>query len=100
MLNYVIGYLWFIYKIFFSSEYGFNSVHRQASRATCRELNQVLAKGLGQGQNRVQSYTDVINGMYYFMIVFEGFGLTEDIGYYDGATELYKYSWGQSFHFS
>ncbi|KAG1806977.1 S-adenosyl-L-methionine-dependent methyltransferase [Suillus subaureus] len=33
-------------------------------------------------QNRVQSYTDVVNG------------------YYDGATELYEYGWAQSFHFS
>ncbi|KAL0959653.1 hypothetical protein HGRIS_011353 [Hohenbuehelia grisea] len=32
--------------------------------------------------NRVDSYTDVVNG------------------YYDGATELYEYGWSQSFHFS
>ncbi|TFY81346.1 hypothetical protein EWM64_g2657, partial [Hericium alpestre] len=32
--------------------------------------------------NRVESYTDVVNG------------------YYDGATELYEYGWAQSFHFS
>jgi len=32
--------------------------------------------------NRVENYTDVING------------------YYDGATELYEYGWAQSFHFS
>ncbi|KAL1697011.1 S-adenosyl-L-methionine-dependent methyltransferase [Schizophyllum commune] len=32
--------------------------------------------------NRVDSYTDVVNG------------------YYDGATELYEYGWGTSFHFS
>ncbi|KAJ7269725.1 sterol 24-C-methyltransferase [Mycena rebaudengoi] len=31
--------------------------------------------------NRVDSYTDVVNG------------------YYDGATELYEYGWAQSFHF-
>lgn len=33
-------------------------------------------------ENRVDNYTDVING------------------YYDGATELYEYGWAQSFHFS
>jgi len=33
-------------------------------------------------QNRVESYTDVVNG------------------YYDGATELYEYGWAKSFHFS
>ncbi|KIY47895.1 hypothetical protein FISHEDRAFT_65928 [Fistulina hepatica ATCC 64428] len=33
-------------------------------------------------ENRVDSYTDVVNG------------------YYDGATELYEYGWAQSFHFS
>ncbi|KAH8107529.1 delta-sterol C-methyltransferase [Phellopilus nigrolimitatus] len=32
--------------------------------------------------NRLGSYTDVVNG------------------YYDGATELYEYGWSQSFHFS
>ncbi|KZV90503.1 delta-sterol C-methyltransferase [Exidia glandulosa HHB12029] len=32
--------------------------------------------------NRIANYTDVING------------------YYDGATELYEYGWGTSFHFS
>ncbi|KDQ58582.1 hypothetical protein JAAARDRAFT_34401 [Jaapia argillacea MUCL 33604] len=32
--------------------------------------------------NRVDSYTDVVNG------------------YYDGATELYEYGWAKSFHFS
>jgi len=32
--------------------------------------------------NRLDSYTDVING------------------YYDGATELYEYGWARSFHFS
>ncbi|KAJ7435023.1 delta-sterol C-methyltransferase [Mycena galericulata] len=32
-------------------------------------------------ENRVDSYTDVVNG------------------YYDGATELYEYGWAQSFHF-
>jgi len=32
--------------------------------------------------NRVESYTEVVNG------------------YYDGATELYEYGWAKSFHFS
>ncbi|KAJ7031942.1 delta-sterol C-methyltransferase [Mycena alexandri] len=32
-------------------------------------------------ENRVDSYTDVVNG------------------YYDGATELYEYGWSESFHF-
>jgi len=35
-----------------------------------------------QKANRLENYTDVING------------------YYDGATELYEYGWAQSFHFS
>lgn len=38
--------------------------------------------GDSQKANRVDNYTDVING------------------YYDGATELYEYGWAQSFHFS
>ncbi|KAH0835882.1 S-adenosyl-L-methionine-dependent methyltransferase [Lanmaoa asiatica] len=33
-------------------------------------------------QNRLGSYTDVVNG------------------YYDGATQVYEYAWGSSFHFS
>lgn len=33
-------------------------------------------------KNRIDSYTDVVNG------------------YYDGATELYEYGWAKSFHFS
>ncbi|KAF8962547.1 delta-sterol C-methyltransferase [Flammula alnicola] len=33
-------------------------------------------------ENRLDSYTEVVNG------------------YYDGATELYEYGWSQSFHFS
>ncbi|KAF8321915.1 S-adenosyl-L-methionine-dependent methyltransferase [Cantharellus anzutake] len=33
-------------------------------------------------ENRLHSYTDVVNG------------------YYDGATLLYEYAWGRSFHFS
>jgi len=36
----------------------------------------------GDNENRLNSYTDVVNG------------------YYDGATELYEYGWSQSFHFS
>ncbi|OJA17869.1 hypothetical protein AZE42_05908, partial [Rhizopogon vesiculosus] len=39
-------------------------------------------EGEADNQNRVESYTDVVNG------------------YYDGATELYEYGWAQSFHFS
>jgi len=35
-----------------------------------------------QKANRIENYTEVING------------------YYDGATELYEYGWAQSFHFS
>lgn len=36
----------------------------------------------GDNKNRLDSYTEVVNG------------------YYDGATELYEYGWAQSFHFS
>ncbi|KAI6044022.1 S-adenosyl-L-methionine-dependent methyltransferase [Pisolithus marmoratus] len=39
-------------------------------------------EGEADNQNRLDSYTDVVNG------------------YYDGATELYEYGWAQSFHFS
>ncbi|KAG1739771.1 S-adenosyl-L-methionine-dependent methyltransferase [Suillus occidentalis] len=39
-------------------------------------------EGEADNKNRVESYTDVVNG------------------YYDGATELYEYGWAQSFHFS
>ncbi|KAF8842443.1 hypothetical protein BDN67DRAFT_1067734 [Paxillus ammoniavirescens] len=35
-----------------------------------------------ENKNRLDSYTDVVNG------------------YYDGATELYEYGWAKSFHFS
>ncbi|KAI5996243.1 S-adenosyl-L-methionine-dependent methyltransferase [Pisolithus albus] len=39
-------------------------------------------EGEADNKNRLDSYTDVVNG------------------YYDGATELYEYGWAQSFHFS
>jgi len=38
--------------------------------------------GDAEKENRLENYTDVVNG------------------YYDGATELYEYGWAQSFHFS
>ncbi|BEI87180.1 hypothetical protein CcaverHIS002_0705260 [Cutaneotrichosporon cavernicola] len=39
------------------------------------------ADGNTDRSNRIDKYTDLVNG------------------YYDGATELYEYGWGQSFHF-
>ncbi|KAI0066927.1 hypothetical protein BV25DRAFT_1877866 [Artomyces pyxidatus] len=39
-------------------------------------------EGEADTANRVDNYTEVVNG------------------YYDGATELYEYGWAQSFHFS
>ena len=53
--------------------------------------------------NRVENYTDVINGMYQLLPPFRARGpSTHKLhqGYYDGATELYEYGWAQSFHFS
>lgn len=44
-----------------------------------KDKSQETSTDLG---NRLDSYTDVVNG------------------YYDGATELYEYGWAQSFHFS
>ncbi|KAG8947520.1 Delta(24)-sterol C-methyltransferase [Tulasnella sp. 424] len=38
--------------------------------------------GQAHQENRLENYTEVVNG------------------YYDGATELYEYGWGESFHFS
>jgi sterol 24-C-methyltransferase len=51
--------------------------------------------------NRLDSYTDVVNGMSNTTIIFWGvqpYPLPK--GYYDGATELYEYGWAKSFHFS
>lgn len=51
-------------------------------------------------ENRLNNYTDVVNGPSDSseMLVPQ---LTEiQIGYYDGATELYEYGWAKSFHFS
>jgi sterol 24-C-methyltransferase len=42
----------------------------------------VSKEGEADNENRLDSYTDVVNG------------------YYDGATELYEYGWAKSFHFS
>ncbi|KAF8649079.1 hypothetical protein AX16_006026 [Volvariella volvacea WC 439] len=39
-------------------------------------------EGAEDNEKRISNYTDVVNG------------------YYDGATDLYEFGWGQSFHFS
>ena len=49
--------------------------------------------------NRVDSYTDVVNGMSIYIFILNQVNLLF-AGYYDGATELYEYGWAQSFHFS
>lgn len=49
--------------------------------------------------NRVDSYTDVVNGMSIRIFILNQVNLLF-AGYYDGATELYEYGWAQSFHFS
>lgn len=49
--------------------------------------------------NRVENYKDVINGMR-SLHALKDIELTDNAGYYDGATELYEYGWAQSFHFS
>lgn len=56
-------------------------------------------------ENRLGSYTDVVNGSFYsilFMLVVTSFfsSLLFHVGYYDGATQVYEYAWGSSFHFS
>lgn len=53
---------------------------------------------------RVDNYTEVVNGSTPFTFTSSVRVLTEtfcrDVGYYDGATELYEFAWAQSFHFS
>ena len=53
-----------------------------------------------QKENRVENYTDVINGMPPLCTSKAAVELNQTLGYYDGATELYEYGWAQSFHFS
>jgi sterol 24-C-methyltransferase len=53
----------------------------------------------GDNANRLDSYTDVVNGVYQFSALLS-VRSTRSAGYYDGATELYEYGWAQSFHFS
>lgn len=51
-------------------------------------------------ENRLDSYTDVVNGEYRCISSSPSFQFTMCPGYYDGATELYEYGWAKSFHFS
>jgi sterol 24-C-methyltransferase len=53
----------------------------------------------GDNKNRLDSYTEVVNGKYLpaCSIILAD---CRHVGYYDGATELYEYGWAQSFHFS
>lgn len=59
--------------------------------------------GQAHQENRLENYTDVVNGasscssLYRVQRLMESLG---DAGYYDGATELYEYGWAESFHFS
>lgn len=59
-----------------------------------------------QRANRLENYTDVINGQCHISSHFPNLTLMMwiwnlwTLGYYDGATELYEYGWAQSFHFS
>ena len=53
-----------------------------------------------QKDNRVENYTDVINGTLLLWAPKIVIKLNQLLGYYDGATELYEYGWAQSFHFS
>ena len=50
--------------------------------------------------NRLESYTEVVNGKYSAISVACGRPLKVLIGYYDAATLLYEYAWAGSFHFS
>lgn len=52
-------------------------------------------------KNRIDSYTEVVNGKHHLLTHFFTASLIYSrSGYYDGATELYEYGWAQSFHFS
>ena len=54
-----------------------------------------------QNENRLDSYTDVVNGAFPFFLVSPTPILNlVHVGYYDGATQVYEYAWGSSFHFS
>lgn len=57
-------------------------------------------EGTVDTENRLDSYTDVVNGTSTKIFSVQVRTLTSEIGYYDGATELYEYGWAQSFHFS
>ena len=51
-------------------------------------------------ENRLGSYTDVVNGLFFFSICVPCLTSFVPVGYYDGATQVYEYAWGSSFHFS
>ncbi|KAI5122087.1 hypothetical protein M0805_002209 [Coniferiporia weirii] len=57
-------------------------VERRVENYTAFWQKDMSKEGSADTENRLDSYTDVVNG------------------YYDGATELYEYGWAQSFHFS
>jgi len=82
-----------------STQYTDGRQERRVENYTKFWQKDLAKEGEADNQNRVESYTDVVNGMHSF-VCFEGFGLNAGSGYYDGATELYEYGWAQSFHFS
>jgi sterol 24-C-methyltransferase len=52
-------------------------------------------------ENRIDSYTDVVNGKFLIRFhVFDYVSTASSTGYYDAATLLYEYAWAGSFHFS
>ena len=61
-----------------------------------KDLNQEES---GDNSKRLESYTDVVNGIVVSLRFFLRL-LIHLTGYYDGATDLYEYGWSQSFHFS
>lgn len=70
--------------------------HRKEERMTGYDSmwNKDSAKDTAEHvKSRVENYTELVNGEQnpsYLLLI---------IGYYDGATELYEYGWGESFHF-
>lgn len=54
-------------------------------------------------ENRLNQYTDVVNGLCFFHwvdLIWILIYIYTYTGFYDGATDLYEYGWGPSFHFS
>ena len=68
----------------------------------------IRKEGQVESDNRLENYTDVVNGVLLIFFTPHGHVIGSsspsphpfNLGYYDGATELYEYGWARSFHFS